>query len=58
MHVLLATLATLLQQIVPHQMPHHDPGVWWTHWTWMVLWIVLAAIIILLFVRLLWPSQR
>lgn len=39
-------------------MPHHDPGVWWTHWGWMLLWFALVIIVILLVVRLLWPPRR
>jgi hypothetical protein len=58
MDLLLSTLTVLLQQMPPHQMPHHDPGVWWTHWAWMLLWIVLAIVVVLLVVRLLWPPRR
>jgi hypothetical protein len=40
-------LFVALQQMPPQPMPHHDTGVWWTHWGWMLLWIVLAIILVL-----------
>ena len=56
-------LSLVLQQMPPQRgpgqpMPHHDPGVWWTHWGWMLLWFALVLIVILLVVRLLWPPRR
>jgi hypothetical protein len=56
MHWLLSSLTMLVQQ--PHPMPYHEPGVWWTHWTWMLLWILITVVVILLVVRLLRPPRR
>jgi len=63
MHLITHLVSVALQQMPPQQrpaepMPPHDPGVWWTHWGWMLLWVVLAAVLILLIVRLLWPPRR
>jgi len=64
MHLITQLLSAALQQMPPQEarppqpMPPHDPGVWWTHWGWMLLWVVLAAVLILLIVRLLWPPRR
>jgi len=68
MHLIIQLLSAALRQMPlqeappqqppAHPMPPHDPGVWWTHWGWMLLWIVLAAVLILLIVRLLWPPRR
>jgi hypothetical protein len=58
MHLITHLLSVALHQMPPQPMPPHDPGVWWTHWGWMLLWIVLAAVLILLVVRLLWPPRR
>lgn len=52
------TFILLLLQQMPHPDHHADPGVWWTHWAWMLLWFVLAVVIILVVVRLLWPTKR
>jgi len=58
MPLLVSFLLVALQQPQPHPMPHHEPGGWWTHGAWVLLWIVVAVIVVLLVVRLLGSRRR